>query len=105
MLHGDGSTEEEAKELCHRIRVQGLLQPFGESCAGLPGDSTSSAVFHVRPFTSLHVTSFLNATEPNAEVFCSLHNNQIIGAGRGIFRQHGFFNLNFNLPSCDVSLL
>ncbi|AWP13738.1 putative formin-2-like [Scophthalmus maximus] len=46
MLHGDGSTEEEAKELCHRIRVQGLLQPFGESCAGLPGDSTSSAVFH-----------------------------------------------------------
>ncbi|XP_070833998.1 formin-2 isoform X2 [Chaetodon trifascialis] len=43
---GDGSTEEEVKELCHRMLVQGLLRPFSDSTTGLHGDSTVSAVFN-----------------------------------------------------------
>ncbi|XP_067466533.1 formin-2 isoform X1 [Thunnus thynnus] len=42
MHHGDGSTEEEAKELCHRMLVQGLLHPFSDSTGKLHGDSTVS---------------------------------------------------------------
>ncbi|XP_049927928.1 formin-2 [Epinephelus moara] len=43
---GDGSTEEEAKELCHRMLVQGLLHPFSDSTAELHGEGTVSAVFN-----------------------------------------------------------
>ncbi|XP_008278633.1 formin-2 [Stegastes partitus] len=46
MHHGDGSTEDEAKELCQRMLVQGLLHPFSDSTAELPDDSTVSAVFN-----------------------------------------------------------
>ncbi|XP_026165394.1 formin-2 [Mastacembelus armatus] len=46
MHHGDGSREEEAKELCHRILVQGLLHPFSGNAAELHGDSTVSVVFN-----------------------------------------------------------
>ncbi|XP_056250698.1 formin-2 [Seriola aureovittata] len=46
MHHGDGSTEEEAKELCHRMLVQGVLQPFSEGSAELHGDSNASGVFN-----------------------------------------------------------
>nr|XP_020453801.1 formin-2-like isoform X1 [Monopterus albus] len=46
MHHGDGSTEEEAKELCQRMLAQGLLQPFGDSTAKVRGDSTGSVVFN-----------------------------------------------------------
>lgn len=51
--HGDESTEEEAKELCHRMLVQSLLQPFSDSTAELYGDSTPSAVFNVRALSLL----------------------------------------------------
>lgn len=50
---GDGSTEEEAKELCHRMLAQGLLHPFSDSSAELHGDSTVSAGFSVRPSSLL----------------------------------------------------
>ncbi len=53
MHPGDGSTEEEAKELCHRMLVQGLLHPFSDGTAELHGDSTVSAVFNVRSLSSL----------------------------------------------------
>ncbi|XP_022054055.2 formin-2 isoform X1 [Acanthochromis polyacanthus] len=46
MHHGDGSTEDEAKELCQRMLVQGLLQPFSDGTTELHGDSTVSAVFN-----------------------------------------------------------
>ncbi|XP_029305175.1 formin-2 [Cottoperca gobio] len=46
MHRGDGSTEEEAKELCHRMMVQGLLHPFSDSTAEPRGDSTVSEVFN-----------------------------------------------------------
>ncbi|XP_074502329.1 uncharacterized protein fmn2a [Sebastes fasciatus] len=46
MHHGDGSAEEEAKELCHRLLVQGLLHPFSHSSAELHGDSPAPAVFN-----------------------------------------------------------
>lgn len=45
--HGDGSTKEEAKELCHRMLVLGLLQPFSE----LRDDSAVAAGFNVRAFS------------------------------------------------------
>nr|XP_029134152.1 LOW QUALITY PROTEIN: formin-2-like [Labrus bergylta] len=44
--HGDGSAEEEAKEFCHRMLVQGLLHPFSDSTAELHGGSTVSTVFN-----------------------------------------------------------
>lgn len=59
MHHGDGSTEEEAKELCHRMLVQGLLHAFSDSTGELHGDSIVSAtapVFNVRPFFLCHHT-------------------------------------------------
>ncbi|XP_069548993.1 formin-2 [Brachyistius frenatus] len=46
MHHGDSSAEEEAKELCHRMLLQGLLLPFSDGTAELHGDSTVSAVFN-----------------------------------------------------------
>ncbi|KAG8000212.1 Formin-2 [Nibea albiflora] len=46
MHPGNGSTEEDVKELCHRMLVQGLLNPFSDGTAELHGDSTASAVFN-----------------------------------------------------------
>ncbi|XP_039995260.1 formin-2 isoform X2 [Xiphias gladius] len=46
MHHGDGSTEGQAKELCHRMFTQGLLHPFSGGTAELHDDSTASAVFN-----------------------------------------------------------
>ncbi|XP_078129423.1 uncharacterized protein fmn2a [Sander vitreus] len=42
----NGSTEEEGKELCHQMLVQGLLHPFCHSTAEHYDDSTVSAVFN-----------------------------------------------------------
>lgn len=53
MHHGDGSTEEEAKDLCHRMLIRGLLHPFTDSNAELHGDCTVSTVFNVRPLSEL----------------------------------------------------
>ncbi|XP_058507164.1 formin-2 [Solea solea] len=44
--HGDQSTEDEAKELCQRMLLQGLLQPFSNGSPELHGGITSSAAFH-----------------------------------------------------------
>ncbi|KAE8280775.1 Formin-2 [Larimichthys crocea] len=47
LMHpGNGSTEEDVKELCHRMLIQGLLNPFSDGTAELHGDSTLSAVFN-----------------------------------------------------------
>ncbi|KAI9535563.1 hypothetical protein NQZ68_003117 [Dissostichus eleginoides] len=46
MHHEDGSTEEEVKELCQRMLVQGLLHPFSDSTAEPHGDSPVSALFN-----------------------------------------------------------
>lgn len=59
MNHGGGSAEEEAKELCHRMLVQGVLNPFSDGSPELHGDSNASGVFNVRPFISLFaITQF-----------------------------------------------
>ncbi|KAM9727758.1 uncharacterized protein fmn2a [Menidia menidia] len=44
--HGNGSAEEEAKEMCHRMLVYGLLQPFTDSTTEHHSDGTVSAVFN-----------------------------------------------------------
>ncbi|KAM3606511.1 uncharacterized protein V6R79_017702 [Siganus canaliculatus] len=41
----DKSTEEDAKELCHRMLVQGLLHPFSDSNTELHSDGSASLVF------------------------------------------------------------
>ncbi|XP_034538146.1 formin-2 [Notolabrus celidotus] len=46
MHHGDGSAEEEGKEMCHRMLVQGLLHPFSDGTTELHDDCTVSAVFN-----------------------------------------------------------
>ncbi|XP_035760685.1 formin-2 [Neolamprologus brichardi] len=46
MHQGDGSSEEDVKELCQRMLVQGLLHPFSNGRAELLGDSTVSPVFN-----------------------------------------------------------
>nr|XP_019947575.1 PREDICTED: formin-2-like [Paralichthys olivaceus] len=46
MHYGDGSREEEGKELCGRMLGQGLLQPFSGSSTEQHGDGTSSAGFN-----------------------------------------------------------
>lgn len=57
---GDGSTEEEAKDLCHRMLIQGLLHPFSDSTAELHGGRTVSAVFNVRPLSELSCLFYKN---------------------------------------------
>ncbi|XP_037542061.1 formin-2 [Nematolebias whitei] len=42
---GDGSAEEEAKELCHRMLSHGLLHPFSDSTTEHHSDGTVSAIF------------------------------------------------------------
>ncbi|XP_029963261.1 formin-2 [Salarias fasciatus] len=44
--HGDGSKEEEARELCHRMLVQGLLHPFSNGSTEPHSDSPVSADFN-----------------------------------------------------------
>ncbi|XP_072247659.1 uncharacterized protein fmn2a [Leuresthes tenuis] len=46
LYHGDGSTEEEAKQMCLRMLVYGLLQPFTDSTTEHHSDGTVSAVFN-----------------------------------------------------------
>ncbi|KAM4591298.1 uncharacterized protein fmn2a isoform 2-T2 [Odontesthes bonariensis] len=46
LFHGDGSTEEEAKQMCLRMLVYGLLQPFTDSTTEHHSDGTVSAVFN-----------------------------------------------------------
>lgn len=58
MHQGDGSSEEDVKELCQRMLVQGLLHPFSNGHAELLGDSTVSPVFNVRPFSSLTLSTY-----------------------------------------------
>lgn len=65
MHPGNGSTEEDVKELCHRMLVQGLLNPFSDGTAELHGDSTLSAVFNVRPLSSL--SSCMSSAQHKAE--------------------------------------
>lgn len=65
MHPGDGSTEEEAKELCHRMLVQGLLHPFSDGTAELHGDSTVSAGFNVRPLSLQSWTGFAEVFVPH----------------------------------------
>ncbi|KAK5614805.1 hypothetical protein CRENBAI_012806 [Crenichthys baileyi] len=47
MHYGDGAADDEAKELCHRMLVHGLLQPFSDSNTEHRSDGTVSAVFSV----------------------------------------------------------
>lgn len=49
--HGDGSTEEEEKELCQRMLTYGLLHPFSDSTTEYRSDGTVSAIFNVRPLS------------------------------------------------------
>lgn len=49
MHGGDASAEKDAKELCHRMVVQGLLHPFSDSTAKLQGHIDAPPLFDVSP--------------------------------------------------------
>lgn len=72
MPAGDASREEEVKELCQRMVIQGLLHPLSDSPAELQGGQTVSAVFNVRGLSSLSCLCYKNDDMTCTQAACSL---------------------------------
>lgn len=84
MHHGEGSSEVEAKETCHRLLVQGLLHPFSDRTTELQDDSNVSSVFNVRSLTLLLLPHIIQTLTNLALGFFSQY-SCIIEVGRWHF--------------------